>query len=310
MGFFGKIKSGLKQGLAKTVSILNTDVRDLFKTEGRLVDDAFCDELFEVLVKTDMGVSTAQEAADRVKKDFRGRVVERDAIIEAVKAKLKTLMAQDNAPLRFAESGPTIWLVCGVNGCGKTTSIAKLGKLFSSQGKKVVLGAADTFRAAAVDQLKIWADRLGLDLVVGPPRSDPASVAHKAAARAIETGADLCIIDTAGRLQTNRNLMNELEKIKRVVQKMVPDAPHESILVLDATMGQNGLSQARAFTESAACSGIFLTKLDGTARGGAVAAIRKEVGLPVRYVGLGESADDIVAFNPDEFVDAMFENLD
>ena len=310
MGFFGKIKSGLKQGLAKTVSILNTDVRDLFKTEGRLVDDAFCDELFEVLVKTDMGVSTAQEAADRVKKDFRGRVVERDAIIEAVKAKLKTLMAQGNAPLRFAESGPTIWLVCGVNGCGKTTSIAKLGKLFSSQGKKVVLGAADTFRAAAVDQLKIWADRLGLDLVVGPPRSDPASVAHKAAARAIETGADLCIIDTAGRLQTNRNLMNELEKIKRVVQKMVPDAPHESILVLDATMGQNGLSQARAFTESAACSGIFLTKLDGTARGGAVAAIRKEVGLPVRYVGLGESADDIVAFNPDEFVDAMFENLD
>ena len=310
MGFFSKIKSGLKQGLAKTVSILNTDVRDLFKTEGRLVDDAFCDELFEVLVKTDMGVPTAQEAADRVKKEFRGRVVERDAIIEAVKGKLKTLMAQDNAPLRFAQSGPTIWLVCGVNGCGKTTSIAKLGKLFSSQGKRVVLGAADTFRAAAVDQLKIWADRLGLDLVVGPPRSDPASVAHKAAARALETGADLCIIDTAGRLQTNRNLMNELEKIKRVVQKMVPDAPHESILVLDATMGQNGLSQARAFTESAACSGIFLTKLDGTARGGAVAAIRKEVGLPVRYVGMGESADDIVAFNPDEFVDAMFENLD
>ncbi len=310
MGFFSKIKSGLKQGLAKTVSILNTDVRDLFKTEGRLVDDAFCDELFEVLVKTDMGVPAAQEAADQVKKDFRGRVVERDAIIEAVKGKLKTLMAQDNAPLRFAESGPTVWLVCGVNGCGKTTSIAKLGKLFSSQGKKVVLGAADTFRAAAVDQLKIWADRLGLDLVVGPPRSDPASVAHKAAARAIETGADLCIIDTAGRLQTNRNLMSELEKIKRIVHKMIPGAPHESILVLDATMGQNGLSQARAFTESAACSGIFLTKLDGTARGGAVAAIRKEVGLPVRYVGMGESADDIVAFNPDEFVDAMFENLD
>lgn len=310
MGFFSKIKSGLKQGLAKTVSILNTDVRDLFKTEGRLVDDAFCDELFEVLVKTDMGVPTAQETADQVKKEFRGRVVERDAVIEVVKGKLKTLMAQDTSPLRFAESGPTIWLVCGVNGCGKTTSIAKLGKLFSSQGKKVVLGAADTFRAAAVDQLKIWADRLGLDLVVGPPRSDPASVAHRAAARALETGADLCIIDTAGRLQTNRNLMNELEKIKRVVQKMIPNAPHESILVLDATMGQNGLSQARSFTESAACSGIFLTKLDGTARGGAVAAIRKEVGLPVRYVGMGESADDIVVFNPDEFVDAMFENLD
>ncbi len=136
MGFFSKIKSGLKQGLAKTVSILNTDVRDLFKTEGRLVDDAFCDELFEVLVKTDMGVPAAQEAADQVKKDFRGRVVERDAIIEAVKGKLKTLMAQDNAPLRFAESGPTVWLVCGVNGCGKTTSIAKLGKLFRRRERK------------------------------------------------------------------------------------------------------------------------------------------------------------------------------
>lgn len=310
MGFFGKIKSGLKQGLAKTVSILNTDVRDLFKSEGRLVDESFCDELFEVLVKTDMGVAAAQEAADQVKKDFRGRVVERDAVIDVVKEKLKALMAQDDVPLRFAEKGPTIWLVCGVNGCGKTTSIAKLGKLYAAQGKKIVLGAADTFRAAAVDQLKIWAERLGLEIVTGPAQSDPASVAHKAAARALETGADLCIIDTAGRLQTNRNLMNELEKIKRVVQKMIPEAPHESILVLDATMGQNGLSQARLFTESAACTGIFLTKLDGTARGGAVAAIRKEVGLPVKYVGMGESADDIVAFHPGEFVDAMFENLD
>ena len=310
MGFFSKVKSGLKQGLAKTVSVLNTDVRDLFKAEGRLVDDAFCDDLFEVLVKTDMGVAAAQESVDQVKKEFRGRVVERGAIIDVVKEKLKSLMAQGDAPLRFAENGPTIWLVCGVNGCGKTTSIAKLGKLYTTQKKKIVLGAADTFRAAAVDQLKIWAERLGLETVTGPAQSDPASVAHKTVARALETGADLCIIDTAGRLQTNKNLMNELEKIKRVVQKMIPEAPHESILVLDATMGQNGLSQARHFTESAACSGIFLTKLDGTARGGAVAAIRKEVGLPVKYVGVGESADDIVVFSPSDFVDAMFENLD
>lgn len=310
MGLFSKIKTGLKQGLAKTVSILNTDVRDLFKTEGRLVDDAFCDELFEILVKTDMGVPAAQDAADQVKKEFRGRVVQRDDVIAVVKEKLKALMAQDDAPLKFAPSGPTVWLVCGVNGCGKTTSIAKLGKLYAAQGKKIVLGAADTFRAAAVDQLKIWADRLGLELVTGPAQSDPASVAHKAVSKSLEIGADLCIIDTAGRLQTKKNLMNELEKIKRVIQKLIPDAPHESILVLDATMGQNGLSQARHFTDSAACSGIFLTKLDGTARGGAVVAIRKEVGLPVKYVGMGESADDIVAFNPGEFVDAMFENLE
>lgn len=310
MGFFRKIKDGLKQGLTKTVSLLNTDVRDLFKTEGRLVDDPFCDELFEILVKTDMGVAAAKEASDQVKKDFRGRVVQRDDVIAVVKDKLKTLMKQDGAPIRFAESGLTVWLVCGVNGCGKTTSIAKLGKLFSGQGKKIVLGAADTFRAAAIDQLRIWSDRLGLELVTGPQQSDPASVAHKAVARALEVGADLCVIDTAGRLQTKKNLMNELEKIKRVVQKLIPDAPHEVILVLDATMGQNGLSQARHFTDSVACSGIFLTKLDGTARGGAVVAIRKEVGLPVKYVGLGESADDMVAFNPDDFVDAMFENLE
>ena len=310
MGFFSKIRAGLKQGLSKTVSILNTDVRDLFKSEGRLVDDAFCDELFEILVKTDMGVAAAQDAVDQVKKDFRGRVVERNDVIAVVKEKLKALMKQDGTPLVFAESGPTVWLICGVNGCGKTTSIAKLGKLYSGQGKKIILGAADTFRAAAIDQLKIWSDRLGLEIVTGPEGSDPASVAHKAVARAVESGADLCVIDTAGRLQTKKNLMNELEKIKRVVQKQIPDAPHEVILVLDATMGQNGLSQARHITDSVACSGIFLTKLDGTARGGAVVAIRKEVGLPVKYVGLGESADDIVPFHPDEFVDAMFENLE
>ncbi len=225
MGFFSKIKEGLKQGLSKTVSVLKTDVRDLFKSEGRLVDDVFCDELFEILVKTDMGVATAQEASDQVKKEFRGRVVKQEEIISVIKEKLKGVMTQGDASLHWAEKGPTVWLVCGVNGCGKTTSIAKLGKLFSGQGKKIVLGAADTFRAAAVDQLKIWADRLGLEIVVGPAQSDPASVAHKAVTRSIEMGADLCVIDTAGRLQTKKNLMNELEKIKRVVQKLIPDAP-------------------------------------------------------------------------------------
>ncbi|MBR2003449.1 MAG: signal recognition particle-docking protein FtsY, partial [Thermoguttaceae bacterium] len=263
MGFFDKIK----KGLGRTVQVLQTDVRDLFKQEGRLVDAEFLDELFETLVKTDMGVDAAREATDEIKEQFRGRVVKKEELVDAVKAKLKALMAQDAPPIRFAQSGPTVVLFCGVNGSGKTTSIAKLTKAMSDAGNKIVLGAADTFRAAAVDQLKIWAGRLGVEIVCGPPQSDPASVAHKAVARALEVGADLCVIDTAGRLQTQTNLMNELEKIKRVVAKQIPDAPHEVFLVLDATTGQNGLSQARKFTDSVACTGIFLSKLDGTAKG-------------------------------------------
>ncbi len=303
MGFFDKIK----KGLGRTVQVLQTDVRDLFKQEGRLVDAEFLDELFETLVRTDMGVDAAREATEEIKELFRGRVVKKEELVDAVKTKLKALMAQDAPPIRFAASGPTVVLFCGVNGSGKTTSIAKLTKATSDAGNKVVLGAADTFRAAAVDQLKIWANRLGVEIVCGPPQSDPASVAHKAVARALEIGADLCVIDTAGRLQTQTNLMNELEKIKRVVAKQIPDAPHEVFLVLDATTGQNGLSQARKFTESVACTGIFLSKLDGTAKGGAAVAIRQKVGLPVKYVGLGESETDFAVFDPDSFVDAMFE---
>jgi len=302
MGLFDKIK----RGLDRTLQTLRTDVRDLFKSDGRLVDAEFLDELVDVLVRTDMGVVAARGVADEIKEQFRGRVVKMEEVVEVVKTKLKALMAQDDPPIRFAQSGPTVVLFCGVNGSGKTTSIAKLAKAMTALGNKVTLGAADTFRAAAVDHLKIWASRLGVDIVVGPPRSDPASVAHKAVARAIETHADLCIIDTAGRLQTQINLMNELEKIKRVVGKLIPDAPHEVFLVLDATTGQNGLSQAKKFTDAVACTGVVLTKLDGTAKGGVAAAIRREVGLPVKYVGLGESEDDFEPFDPDSFVEAMF----
>lgn len=303
MNFFGKIKEGLK----KTLKVLNTDVRDLFKSEGQLVDDDFCEKLFDTLIKTDMGVEAAQGAVDAIKKQFRGRVVQQQEVIAVIKERLKKLMEQEASAIRFASAPPTVILFCGVNGCGKTTSIAKLTKMLISQGHKVVLGAADTFRAAAVDQLKIWASRLGAEIVTGPAGSDPASVAHRAVATAKETAADVCIIDTAGRLQTQKNLMNELEKIGRVVAKQIPDAPHEVFLVLDATTGQNGLSQAKHFTDTAKCTGIFLTKLDGTAKGGAVVAIRQKVGLPVQYIGLGESADDVALFHPDEFVDAMFD---
>jgi fused signal recognition particle receptor len=305
MGLFDKIKQGLK----KTLATLNTDVRDLFKTEGRLVDDAFLEELLEVLIKTDMGVQSATAIVDEVRTEFRGRVVEMQDVLATVKKKLRGLLAQAESPIRFAVSGPTVIMVSGVNGAGKTTSIAKLTYLFAAQGKKVVLGAGDTFRAAAVEQLSIWADRLGVSIVTGAAGSDPASVAHKSVAAAIETGADVCIVDTAGRLQTQQNLMQQLTKIHRVIGKLVPDAPHEVLLVLDATTGQNGISQARHFTDAVHCTGIVLAKLDGTAKGGVVVAIRQQVGLPVKFLGVGEKAEDLVLFSPDDFVEALFADL-
>ncbi len=304
MGFFDKFKEGLR----KTSRILNTDVRDLFKSEGRLVDEAFLEELYAILIKTDVGVSAAQQTVEEVRVAFRGRVVHMADVLAKVKDKLRALLAQDAQPINFAPSGPTVILVAGVNGAGKTTSIAKLTAWCQSQGKKVVLGAGDTFRAAAVEQLTIWADRLGAELVKGDAGRDPASVAHRAVARALEIGADVCIIDTAGRLQTQKNLMAELEKIRRVISKQIPEAPHEVLLVLDATTGQNGISQAKHFTEAVQCTGIVLAKIDGTAKGGVVVAIRQSMGLPVKFLGVGEQADDLAVFDAASFVDAMFDD--
>lgn len=305
MGFFDKFKQGLK----KTTQLLNTDIRDLFKREGRLVDESFLAELLEILVKTDMGIRAAQATVEEVATNYRGRVVQIEDVLVTVKQKLKRLMQQPEEPIRFADAPPTVIMVAGVNGSGKTTSIAKLARLFSSSGKKVVLGAGDTFRAAAVEQLGIWAERLGVELVKGAPGSDPASVAHRAVAAALEQQAEVCIIDTAGRLQTQQNLMQELTKIHRVIGKLVPGAPHETLLVLDATTGQNGISQAKHFTAAVQCSGIVLAKLDGTAKGGVVVAIRQEVDLPVKYVGVGEKAEDLTLFDADSFVDALFDEL-
>ena len=305
MGFFDKFK----QGLAKTAQLLHTDIRDIFKGGGRLVDDSFTQEFFEKLVKTDMGVVAAQELVDEVIANFKARVVEENDVLELIKQKLKVLLAQPAEPIRFAAAGPTVIMVAGVNGCGKTTSIAKLGQMFLSDGKKVIFGAADTFRAAAVAQLTVWADRLGCEIVTGAPGSDPASVAHRTVARAIESAADVCIVDTAGRLQTQQGLMQQLTKIHRVLGKQIPDAPHEVLLVLDATTGQNGISQAKHFTDAVRCTGLVLAKLDGTAKGGVVVAIRKQVGLPVKYIGVGEKAEDLALFDADAFVDAMFADV-
>ncbi len=298
--------AGLKRALKKTADLLNTDVRDLFKKEGRLVDEQFLTELFAILVKTDMGVGPASRIRDKIGSDYRARVVHMPDVLAVVKAELRELLAQPERPVNLAASGTTVILVVGVNGSGKTTSIAKLTQHFRSQGKRVVLGAADTFRAAAVDQLTIWADRLGAEIEKGPPGGDPASVAHKAVARAVETGAEICIVDTAGRLQTQTNLMQQLEKIYRVIAKQIPEAPHEVLLVLDATAGQNALSQAKGFSEAAKCTGIILAKLDGTAKGGVVIPIREQFAIPVKFVGLGEKATDIAVFRADEFIDALF----
>ena len=302
MGLFDRIKRGLK----KTATVLSTDIRDLFKAEGRLVDDAFLGEIFAILVKTDMGGGPATEIRDQIRADFRGRVIQMSEAFDVIKSKVAELLAQPPQPLRFAETGPTVIMVVGVNGSGKTTSIAKLATLCKSQGKSVVLGAADTFRAAAVEQLTVWSQRIGVDIVTGAANSDPASVAHRAVAKALEDNAGVCIIDTAGRLQTQVNLMRELEKIQRVVGAQIPAAPHEVLLVLDATAGQNGVSQARGFSDAAGCTGIVLAKLDGTAKGGVVIPIRQQFDLPVVFVGVGEQPDDLVVFDVEPFVDALF----
>jgi len=295
-----------KRGLKRTAQLLNTDIRDLFKQEGRLVDEDFVRDLFALLIRTDMGTGPANAICEQVQSDYRSRVVHLEDVLRVIQAKLLELLAQPEQPIAFAESGPTVIMVVGVNGSGKTTSIAKLARMFRDQGKRVVLGAGDTFRAAAVEQLTIWAERVGAELVKGESGGDPASVAHRAVALALESGAEVCIVDTAGRLQTQANLMSQLSKIRRVIGKLIPEAPHEVLLVLDATAGQNGISQAKGFSDAAGCTGIVLAKLDGTAKGGVIIPIRQQFNIPVKYVGVGEKAEDLALFKPDEFVRALF----
>ena len=309
MGFLDKFK----QGLEKTRKVLNTDVRDLFKA-GEILDDAQLEAFEGRLIRTDMGVAAAGEIIAELRKQFGGRTVYLPEVSEVINTTLEKQLTGDDAiydsenilsPLRLNPNGTTVILVSGVNGVGKTTSIAKLANLLVRDGKTVVLAAADTFRAAAVEQLTMWAGRIGCEIVRGEPGVDPASVAHRGAERARELNADVLIVDTAGRLQTQRNLMDELGKIRRVLDKKIEGAPHESLLVLDATTGQNGLSQAKSFAEAAGCTGIVLAKLDGSAKGGIVIAIRKQMAIPVKYVGVGEGIEDFALFNPQEFVQAL-----
>ncbi len=305
-GLFG----GIKQALKKTVRVLNTDIRDLVKEDGRLVDDAFLDELFAHLIKTDMGNGPAGKIRDSIAKKYRARVVKMTELIDTAKETISGIMQQESAEILMASAGPTVIMVVGVNGAGKTTSIAKLVNMFKKQGKSVVLGAGDTFRAAAVEQLTVWAQRMGAEIVTGRQGSDPASVAYKAVDTAVKTGADVCIVDTAGRLQTQANLMEELGRIRRVMEKVSADAPHEVLLVLDSTAGQNAISQARGFSDTAGCTGIVLAKLDGSAKGGVAIPIREEFGLPVKFVGLGETPEDFAKFDVGSYVDALFDVSD
>lgn len=310
MGLFDR----LKKGLQKTSKVLNTDVRDLFRA-GEILTDEHLAQFERRLVESDMGVTASMEIVEELRKKHRGRTVDLDAIWETVRSKLKGLLKGEedvhwdvNDPLsalNLAEEGPTVILVAGVNGVGKTTSIAKLANLFTKSGKKVVLAAGDTFRAAAVEQLRMWSERIGCDIVTKPSGTDPASVAYSGCERALETGADIVIIDTAGRLQTQKNLMQELEKIHRVISKKIPGGPHESLLVLDATTGQNGIVQAEQFSGIINSTGLILAKLDGTAKGGVVVAIRQKMGIPVKYVGVGEQIDDLQLFDPDSFAEAL-----
>lgn len=311
MGWFDR----LKQGLQKTRQLLFTDVRDLFRS-GELLTEDQLEKLFARLITTDMGVQAAESIRVDLRKKFLGRTVVIDDIWNSVKDQLKALLKGDAtvwdpdaplSPLRFnTEGGPTVLLVAGVNGVGKTTSIAKLANLMKKNGKRVMLAAGDTFRAAAVEQLTLWSQRLGCSIVKKDSGADPAAVAHEGCRKALEEKADVLIVDTAGRLQTQQNLMKQLEKIHRVIGSQIPGAPHEVLLVLDATTGQNGVSQAKHFSDAIRCTGLVLSKLDGTAKGGIVVAIRQQMALPVKYVGIGEQIDDLDVFNSDNFVDALF----
>lgn len=299
--YFQKIAAGLQ----KTASALGGGIRSLL---GRRVDQELLNQLEASLLRADVGLQATERIVSKVKEEFSGREAGGD-LVEFLKGEMKALLDQGDNALKIVEPGPTVLMVCGVNGSGKTTSIAKLTTYLRRQGKSVLLGAGDTFRAAAVDQLTMWAERVGAEIVKAAPGSDPASVAFDACSAGKARGVDVVIIDTAGRLHTQGNLMKELEKIHRVIGKAVGGAPHEVLLVLDATNGQNAILQAQQFTKSVGCTGIILAKLDGTAKGGATVAIRHTLGLPVKFVGVGEKADDLEIFDAEDFVEALFSKL-
>lgn len=280
----------------------------------RHVDESFFDDLEETLIGADVGYEAAMQISDQLRDEVKLQNAKKpkdvqNVVVEKLIDLYDAAGTEENNDLNFADKGPTVILFVGVNGVGKTTTIGKMANLFKQQGKKVLLAAADTFRAGAIEQLNVWAKRDGVDIVMKPEKSDPSAVVFDAVKKAKAEDYDILFVDTAGRLQNKANLMNELAKMKRVISREIPDAPHEVLLVLDSTTGQNALNQAKLFKETTDVTGIVLTKLDGTARGGIVLAIRNELHLPVKYVGLGEQVDDLRPFEPTEFVYGLFKGL-
>jgi fused signal recognition particle receptor len=297
----------LKKGLEKTRNRFWSRLKGFFSFR-RGIDDSVLEELEDILISADIGVKPVQKLIHEIREAWEAKTVtETSEIHDFIKNRLKEYLRSWEIDIHYAPTSPTIIMVVGVNGVGKTTAIAKLSNTFIQEGKKVMVAASDTFRAAAVDQLDIWSKRIGAEIVKHQAGSDPAAVAYDAIEASIARDIDVLIIDTAGRLHTHENLMNELSKIKRVVSKRIPGAPHEVLMVLDATTGQNAISQAKMFKQAVDVTGIFLAKLDGTAKGGIVLGMRNEIDIPVKFVGLGEKADDIEKFDPDAFVDALFE---
>ena len=301
MGFFEK----LKQGLAKTKNSVFGQVHNLFKNMRR-VDEDLLEELEELLIMADCGYTSTEIIIERLRDTLKERKVQGgEEALEILKEILCDMIGEDT-PLKL-DTTPSVILVIGVNGVGKTTSIAKIAAQLKSEGKKVVLAAADTFRAGAIDQLKIWADRVGVEIIAQQEGSDPAAVVFDAANAAKKRGADVLIVDTAGRLHNKKNLMDELAKINRVLSRELPDASRENLLVVDATTGQNAVIQAKEFKNAADITGLVMTKLDGTAKGGILFSIKEELNIPVKFIGVGEKVDDLQHFCAKDFVDALFE---
>jgi len=306
MGIFTKTAGFFKERLGKTRDRISSSLSSVLSL-GRKIDENLLDELEETLLSDDIGVETTDKLVSELRQAYRDRqIATTDDVIPFLKEHIKSYWPDRDRQLHLAQAGPAVILVAGVNGTGKTTSIAKLAYIFNRSGKKVIVAACDTFRAAAVEQLSIWAERIGVQIVKHQSGSDPAAVAFDACEAAVARGADILILDTAGRLHTKKDLMLQLAKIRDVVTRKIPGAPNEVLLVLDATTGQNAISQAKLFTEAINVTGIFLAKLDGTARGGIVIAIKDQLDIPVKFVGLGEKPEDIAEFDPDTFVEALF----
>lgn len=322
MNFFQKLKNKVaqqtesvtqkfKDGLSKTRDSFAERVNDLL-SRYRKVDEDFFEELEEILIQADVGVETVLELVDDLRMEAKkNKIVDSEGLKPLLTEKFVDILAKsdEEETLNIPDDRLGVILFVGVNGVGKTTTIGKMAHLFKNAGKKVILAAGDTFRAGAIEQLEVWGERAGVDVIKHRPGSDPAAVVFDAIQAAQSRQADILLCDTAGRLQNKKNLMDELNKVHRVIKREIPDAPHETLLVLDATTGQNALSQAKLFGEAAGVTGIVLTKLDGTAKGGIVIAIRNELDLPVKYVGLGEKLDDLQPFQAEQFVHALFAEL-